>query len=93
MSEAPVPRSKRPGVVEFAIMALLLSVVTVKAVRWWLAVSEGTTTIEAMTIWGWVKVGFYHVAVVAGVAGIIGMLRARARPDSAEPGAPADRGA
>ena len=74
-------------------MALLLSVVAVKAVRWWLAVSEGTTTIEAMTTWGWVKVGFYHLATVAGVAGIIGMLRARARPDSAESDTSADRGA
>ena len=90
MSEAPVPRPERPGVVRVVLTALLVCYFAVKAARWWLAVSAGTTAVGDMTTWGWVKIVFYHVAVVAGIVGIVEMLRARARAAGAEPDAAAD---
>ena len=90
MSESDVPQPKRPGVVQIVISALLTIVFAVKAIRWWVAVSAGTIAVGDMTTWGWVKVAFYHVSVVAGAAAIVEMLRARARPGGTELDAAAD---
>jgi hypothetical protein len=83
MSEAPVAQPTRPGAVSIAITAVLTVLFAIRSVLWWIAVYAGTTTFGDMTAWQWLKVGFYHVAVVAGLAGLIEMLRARARPSEA----------
>jgi hypothetical protein len=85
MSEATVSRSQRPGLVQVVIFSVLTVVFATRAVLWWIAVATGTTVVGDMTAWAWVKVGFYHVAVVAGVVAIVEMLRARARPRDAGP--------
>jgi hypothetical protein len=92
VSEAPVPRTERPGRVQVVITSLLVVLFATKAVLWWYAVLTGTTAVADMTAWGWLKIGFYHVAVVAGVAAVIEMLRARAKPPGAEPVAAAEGG-
>lgn len=70
-----------------AFTAMLVVVFAVKAVRWWLDVSSGAVAVDAVTTVGWVRVDFYYLAVVVGVAAIGGMVRARTRDPASEPGA------
>jgi hypothetical protein len=62
-----------------ALMAGLFCVFAVKTAWWWLEVSDGRVAPGSMTTWQWVRVVFWHVAVLAGVAGIVGMVRDRRR--------------
>lgn len=79
MSDASGPPARRPGLIGLGVGVLLLSVFVYKLARWYHAVATGAEPIAAMTGGQWFRVAFYHLAVVAGVAGLIGMLRERAR--------------
>jgi hypothetical protein len=79
MSNSSVTTPTRPGAVSIAITAVLTVLFAVRSILWWIAVSEEATAFADMTAWDWARVGFYHVAVVAGVAGLVEMFRARAR--------------
>ena len=91
MSDVQRPPAEAPGWGKIAIMAGLTVWFAVKTARWWSAVADGTTPLDSMTTWGWVKIVFYHVAVVVGVLGVGEMLRARGRAQTVEP-APAPEG-
>ena len=94
MSEQPVSQPARPGPMSYVITVVLLSIFAVRTARWWAAVAGGKLAVESITTWGWVKIGFYHVAVLAGVAALIGMIRASRQPapdSTPEPPPPADR--
>ncbi|MBX9623506.1 MAG: hypothetical protein K2X82_06805 [Gemmataceae bacterium] len=74
-----------------ALMAGLFGVLAVKAAWWWVEVSDGRTDPGSMTTWQWVRVVFWHVAVVVGAAGVVGMVRERRAgppPDSPSPPQP-----
>ena len=86
MSEVIAP--KRPGIVQVIFMVILTIVFAVRAIRWWVSVFAGATVIKDLSTWEWVKVSFYHVAVIAGVVAIFEMLRHRAQPDKAKLDAP-----
>ena len=85
MSSTPTTPARRPGLVSLGVGLLLLSVFVVKTVLWYYAVMTGAAPTSSMTGWQWVRVAFYHVAVVAGTAGLIGMLRERAKASDAAP--------
>ena len=78
MSSTPDTPARRPGLVTLGIAALFVVLFAVKLALWYHAVWSGATSTSAMTGVQWFRVGFYHVAVVAGIAGIIGMRRERA---------------
>lgn len=90
MGEETAAPAPRPGVARIVLVVVLTCVFAVRAGRWWAGVSAGTIVVDAMSTWAWVKIGFYHIAVLAGVAGTIEMVRARARRPAAElpPGEP-----
>ena len=97
MGETPAaPQPRPPGPVRIRVMVLILSVFVVKVVRWWLGVSTGASALGTMTGWEWAKVIFYHLAVLAGVVGVIQMIAERNRagtptsPDDPSTGAKAD---
>ncbi len=79
MTGTPDASARRPGPISLGAGALLLTVAAVKVALWYCAISSGAASTSAMTGWEWFWVGFYHVAVVASIAGLIGMLRARSR--------------
>ena len=91
MSTPPVAPANPPGVARVFVAALLCTVFAVKCARWWLALWSGAASFESTTGWQWAKLGFYHLAVVAGVVGIVQMLRERARAANASPPAAVDQ--
>ena len=80
MSEPAAPQSQRPGLVQLVIFAVLTVLFAARAIVWWIEIATGKTAFADMTAWAWLKIGFYHVGVVAGVAAVVEMLRARAQP-------------
>ena len=91
MSTPPLAPANPPGVVRVAVGALIWTVFVVKCARWWLAVWAGAASFESTTGGQWVKLGFYHLAVVAGAVGIVQMLRERERVTDANPPAASDQ--
>jgi hypothetical protein len=85
VSDVQRPPAEPPGWGKIAIMAGLTVWFAVKTARWWAAVAAGTTTMDGMTTWGWVKIVFYHVAVIVGLGGIGEMVRLRRRSPGPEP--------
>lgn len=72
-----------------AFITFLLILFVVKTTQWWLGVAAGRIVIGEVTAGGWVLVAFYHVAVVAGVFGVVEMFQARfRRPDAAQTATP-----
>lgn len=77
-SSAPIPPPRpRPGWGQMALMAGLFGVFAVKTVWWWVEVSDGRVAPGSMTTWQWVRVVFWHAAVILGAAGIVGVVRER----------------
>lgn len=92
MSEQPVPPADdRPGIGRIVLTLVVTAVFVVRAVRWWVGVAAGTTSTDAMTTWGWVRLGFVHVAAVGGLIVVAAMLRDRLRAPESPPDAAPDR--
>lgn len=92
MSEAPASQCQRPGIVQVVITSVLTVLFATRTALWWAAVAAGRTAVADMTAWEWLRVGFYHVAMVVGVVALVEMFRERARPRNVEAGA-AEKGA
>jgi hypothetical protein len=91
MSEQPAPPAGRPGVGAIVLTLVVTTVFAVRAVRWWLGVAAGTATTEAMTTWGWLRLGVVHLGAVGGLVVVAGMVRARLRTPAGPPDAVPDR--
>ena len=91
MSDQPVPPADRPGVGKIVLTLAVTAVFAVRAVRWWLGVAAGTTNPEAITTWGWIRLGFVHVAAVGGLVVVAAMIRARLRAPANQSDAVPDR--
>ena len=91
VSEQVAPPADRPGVGKIVLTLVVTAVFAVRAVRWWLGVAASTTNPEAMTTWGWIRLGFVHVAAVGGLVVVAAMIRARLRTPASPPDAVPDR--
>ena len=75
---APFPaRRPPPGWGHILAMVALTGVFVYKTAWWWLDVAGGSAVPGSMTTWQWVRVVFWHAAVVAGVIGVTAMIRER----------------